>query len=130
MSKHETPMIHWYWDQLGGTLIEEFKIASRTETTGQRLIDGVIILGGPKQTSHWRNVNLAGKDIVVIQAKRGRLGMYLMGQTFFSAKLVEKYNPRTVKSIALCEKYDDVLGPLLEEYDGMEVVIYSEESSS
>ena len=24
MSKHETPMTRWFWQQVGGTLIEEF----------------------------------------------------------------------------------------------------------
>jgi hypothetical protein len=27
MSKHETPMTRWYWQQVGGTLIEEFVAA-------------------------------------------------------------------------------------------------------
>ena len=42
-------MLHWYWDQVGGTLIEEFRAVSKTTTNGQRLIDGVIILDQPKK---------------------------------------------------------------------------------
>jgi len=54
MSKLEIPMIKWYWNQIGGTLIEEFRAVKRTNTTGQRLIDGVIILDTPKRMRHWR----------------------------------------------------------------------------
>jgi hypothetical protein len=123
MSKHETPMLHWYWDQVGGILIEEFKAVSKTATTGQRLIDGIIILGEKKKIAHWSEVSLEGKDIIVIQVKVGRLGMNLMGQTYFSTKLMEKYKPRSIKSVALCEIYDDVLGPLFDSHEGMEVVV-------
>lgn len=124
MSKHETPILHWYWNQVGGTLVEEFRVVSKTSTTGQRLVDGVIILDQPKKIAHWSDVNLEGKDIIVVQVKRGRLGMNLMGQTYFSAKLIKNFNPRSIKSIALCEKDDDVLGPILRSHKGMEAVIY------
>jgi hypothetical protein len=124
MSKHETPMLYWYWNQVGGILIEEFKAVSRTSTTGQRLIDGVIILDHPKGIARWNEVSLEGKDVLIIQVKRGRLGMNLMGQTFYSAKLIKRFGPRSVRSIALCEKYDDVLGPIFEAQKEMEVVIY------
>jgi hypothetical protein len=126
MSKHETPMLHWYWNKVGGTLVEEFKAVTKTSTTGQRLIDGIIILNQPKRLAHWSDVSIEGKDVIVVQVKRGRLGMYLMGQTFFSAKLIEKYSPNTIRSVAICEKYDSVLGPILESYEGMEVIIYQE----
>jgi hypothetical protein len=124
MSKLETPMIYWYWEQTGGTLIEEFQAVKRTASTGQRLIDAVILPNGPKKKAHWRDVSVNGEDVICIQAKRGRLGMYLMGQTLFSAKLLKRMGAKSVKSIALCEKDDSVLNPLLNDYDGMEVVLY------
>src|SRR6266516_472889 len=43
MSKLETPMTRWYWQQVGGTLIEEFCVVRRSRTCGVRLLDGVII---------------------------------------------------------------------------------------
>lgn len=49
MSKNETWMTRWYWNQVGGTLVEEFLAVRRTETCGQRLIDGVIIRGDKKR---------------------------------------------------------------------------------
>ena len=47
MSKHETPMTRWYWQQVGGTLIEEFCAVRGSRSCGVRLLDGVIVKGGP-----------------------------------------------------------------------------------
>jgi len=125
MSMHETPMIQWYWKNVGGTLIEEFQAVKRSPTTGQRLIDAVILPNEPTKQAHWRDVTVEGKHVVCVQAKRGRLGMNLMGQTFFSAELLKLMGATHVTSIALCEKDDSVLHPLLSQHQGMEVVIYS-----
>ena len=127
MSKRETPMTRWYWKQVGGTLIEEFRAVKRTETCGQRLIDGVILPAGSHEIATRHDFNLKGQDIIVVQAKRGRLGMYLMGQALFSAELMKKFNARSIRSVALCEAHDSVLSPLLEKH-GIEIVIYPGES--
>jgi len=124
MSKHETPMTRWYWRQVGGTLVEEFPAVRRTATCGQRLIDGVILPNGPHVIANWRDVSLQGEDVIVVQTKRSRLGMNLMGQTFFSAKLIERFNPRSVRVVALCKAHDSVLSPMLESFPNIEVVIY------
>ena len=123
MSKHETPLIRRYWEQVGGTLIEEFLAVRRTETCGQRLLDAVILPNEPTRIAHWKEMSLKGKDVIVVQAKAHRLGMYLMGQTLFSAALIKRFEPRSVKSVALCTRDDSVLRPLLEEHPGMEVVV-------
>lgn len=123
MSKLETPMIRWYWEQIGGTLCEEFRAVRRSATYGQRLLDGVIIPNGPRTAVHWRDASLKNRDVVVVQAKASRLGMYLMGQTLFSAQLLAPFGPRSVRSVALCRNDDSVLRPLLEAYPGMEVVV-------
>lgn len=124
MSKLETPMIRWFWQRTGGTLCEEFQAVPRSAGTGQRLLDAVIVPEGPNERVHWRGLSLEGRDVVVVQAKAHRLGMYLMGQTLFSAQLVEqRFDPRTVRSVALCCSDDSVLRPLLEAYSGMEVVV-------
>jgi len=34
MSKHETPMTRWYWQQVGGTLIEEFRAVRGSRHAG------------------------------------------------------------------------------------------------
>lgn len=126
MGKRETHMTLWYSQQVGGTLIEEFLVVSRSEGQGQRLIDGLIILGGKKRRLPVSaKVDLTGKDVIVVQTKNGRLGMGLMGQAVFSAKLVRKYfKPRSVRSVALCSKSDSALQPLLEAFKGCEVVVH------
>jgi hypothetical protein len=123
MSKLETPMTRWYWRQVGGTLVEEFCAVGRSQDCSNRLIDGVIIKGGEHRIAKKSEVNLAGKDIVVVQAKAKRLGMYLMGQALFSAELMKKFNPHSVESIALVGEDDAVLRPLFEKHDGMRVVV-------
>ena len=62
---------------------------------------------------------IEGKDIVVVQA----MGMYLMGQAFFSAQLLNRFDPRSVESVALVAEDDEVLRPLFEQYPGMRVVV-------
>jgi len=122
VSKLETPMIRWYWQQFGGTLVEEFCAVRRGEGCSNRLIDG-IIKGGEPRIARGSEVNLAGKDIVVVQAKAKRLGMYLMGQALFSAELLKRFNPRSIESVAIVTKDDAVLRSIFEKYEGMRVVV-------
>ena len=123
VSKHETPMTRWYWQQVGGTLIEEFVAVERSRTCGQRVLDGVIITGGEFRIARQAEVPIEGRDVTVVQTKASRLGMYLMGQAFFSAQLMQRFRPRSVTSVALCREDDSVLRPLFEQYPGMKVVI-------
>jgi len=126
MSKHETPMTRWYWQQVGGTLIEEFVAVKGTSKCGVRVLDGVIIKGGDFRIAKQSEISLEGKDVIVIQTKASRLGMYLMGQAFFSAQLIKRFNPRSVMSVALCNRDDSELRPLFEQYPNMKVVVYPE----
>ena len=128
MTKHETPLIRRYWKQVGGTLVEEFPVVARSATNSQRLIDAVIMPKLPTKKVHWKEISLEGQDVIVVQAKAGRLGMYLMGQAFFSAELIKKFRPASVRSVALCIADDSVLRPLLEQYAGLEVVVMPQES--
>lgn len=130
MSKHETPITLWYWQQVGGTLIEEFCAVRRSKTCERRLLDAVIIKGGPALRARQSEVSVEGKDIIVVQTKAERLGMNLMGQVFFSAQLMRSFNPRSVESVALVLQDDTVLRPLLEQYSGMRVVVYSPQTVS
>lgn len=71
-------MILRYWEETGGTLVEEFLAVRRTRRQGQRLLDGVIVHDG--ETRRLKNKDydpdgLKGRDIIVVQAKRNRLGM-------------------------------------------------------
>ena len=123
MSKLETPMTRWYWQQVGGTLIEEFCAVSRSSSCGARLLDGVIIKGGEMRIARQSEVSVEGQEVIVVQTKAERLGMYLMGQAFFSAQLMQRFRPRSVESVALVVQDDDVLRPLFEQYPGMRVVV-------
>src|SRR5262245_49269059 len=130
MSKRETPMTQWYWQQVGGTLIEEFCAVPRSKTCGTRLLDAVIVKGGPTVRARQSEVSIEGKDIIVVQTKAGRLGMSLMGQAFFSAQLMHRFKPRSVEAVALVLRDDAVLCPLLEQYGGMRVVVYAPQIDS
>jgi hypothetical protein len=116
-------MIRAYWRQVGGTLIEEFPAVCRTATCGQRLLDALILPDGKTRIAGWREIALEGEDVIVVQAKAHRLGMYLMGQTFFSAQLLDRFKPASITSVALCTRDDTVLRLLLEQHPGMKVVV-------
>jgi hypothetical protein len=127
MSIREDAMIEAYWKTIRGTLVKEFPAVRGSSTHGRRLIDAVIISDGEFRRCHWSDVDLKGKDVVVVQAKNERLGMYLMGQTLFSAELVRKFfDPKSVLSIALCSKDDSVLRPMLEVFPNMKVQVIEE----
>ena len=123
MSKRETPLTHKYWQSIGGTLIEEFPAVTRGDSNSRRLLDGVVILGEENRIAKAREVNIEGKDIVVIQTKVNRLGMYLMGQAFFSRELMKTFKPKSIKTVAICGKDDTVMRDLCKEFD-IEVVVY------
>lgn len=123
MSKKETPLIRKYWSQVGGTLIEEFQVVKRSSDSSPRYIDAIIIPSGEYKIAKSSKVSIEGKDIICVQAKHSRLGMYLMGQTLFSKELLQKFKPKSILSVALCTIDDSILRPLLESYPGMKVVV-------
>ena len=125
MSKKETPLTRRYWQSVGGALIEEFPAVLRAQSSAQRLLDGVIVLGESTSIVKHSDIDIKGKDIIVIQTKASRLGMNLMGQAIISAKLIEKFEPRSIRSVAICNAGDKVLEALLPEY-GVELVIYTD----
>jgi hypothetical protein len=124
MSKLETPMTRWYWQQVKGTLVEEFVVINGSGTCGRRLLDGVIIQCGEFKIARQSEISVEGTDLIIIQTKASRLGMYLMGQTLFSIELMKRFRPRSIKSVALCTQDDEVLRPLLEQYPDIQVVIF------
>jgi len=123
MSKHETPLTRRYWEEVGGTLIEEFPAVLRGSGNAQRLLDGVIIVGEPVRIARPSEVSIKGKDIIVLQTKANRLGMNLMGQAIVSKKLMERFEPHSIRSIAICCEGDLVLEQYLADY-GIELVVY------
>ena len=125
MSKLETPLTRRYWKNVGGTLIEEFPAVIKTDTNSRRLLDGVIILGEDHVIANASDVEIEGKDIIVIQTKANRLGMYLMGQAFFSKELMKGFNPKSIRTVAICGKDDSEMRSLSEKF-GIEVIVYED----
>jgi hypoxanthine-guanine phosphoribosyltransferase len=118
-------MTEWYWRKVlkKGTLIKEYVAVERAEdgSNGSRFMDGLVIMDGAFEISDDVTRDIAGKDVVVIQSKNKRLGMYLMGQALFSRELILKKKPKSVRSVAVCRKDDKVMRELLEAYPDIEV---------
>lgn len=117
MSKHETWRTRKYWERTGGLLIEEFIAVSATKTQGRRPIDGLIVLNENKAIHNGNTYNIEGKDVIVIQTKSGRLGMYLLGQAYFSRFLIELHNPRSIKCVAICGRGDTLMEELAKKHN-------------
>jgi hypothetical protein len=127
MSLNETPMTKWYWREVlkMGTLIEEYLAVegSEDDSNSPRFLDGLVILYSPFEISADVRRDITGKDVVVIQSKNKRLGMYLMGQALFSRDLILAKGAKSVRSVAVCRKDDKVMRPLLLAHPGIEVVL-------
>jgi hypothetical protein len=126
MSKHETPLTLRYWSEVGGTLVEEFLVVPASGTCAKRLLDGLILPNGPNERVSSNEVEIAGQDVIVVQTKAKRLGMYLLGQAVFSAELIKRHNPKSVRTVAICTEGDSALEPLARDY-GVEIVVYPAE---
>ncbi len=125
MGKLEVPMTLWFWQMLGGLLIEESLALRRTANQGQRLINAVIVLGDKKRRlTRGAEFDLAGRDVIAVQSKHRRLGMTVAGQTLFSKELLKRFKPRSIRSVAVCTADDAVVRPLLERSKGCEVRVY------
>jgi hypothetical protein len=129
MSKLETPMTLRYWKRVGGTLLQEYLIVEPSQGVGPRRVDAIIVLDGDTRiASKGEHIALDGHDLIVVQTKAYRLGMYLLGQAFFSRLLVaDHFTPRSLRTVALCAIDDAVLRPLGERF-GIEVVVDGAES--
>lgn len=117
-------MTRRYWQRVGGTLLEEYLVVRKDKGIGRRLLDAVIVLDGDHRiASRGESVALDGHDLIVVQTKAQRLGMYLLGQALFSRLLIEnRFAPRSVRTVALCAADDTVLRPLAENF-GIEVIV-------
>ena len=136
MVNNETPHTRRYWESVGGTLMEEFKVVKSSSVQSKivqtnRWIDGVIILGGPKEIldpAKHAEQNLEGRDLIVVQTKNKRLGMSVLGQALISRELMRAFSPRTIMSVALCKWDDAALRPVAEKF-GIEVVCFGDAAS-
>ncbi|MCI4671818.1 MAG: hypothetical protein MRZ79_26990 [Bacteroidia bacterium] len=122
MSKHESWRTRQYWEEIGGLLIEEYVAVRGNSEQGRRAIDGLIVLNENTEIYEGNSYPIEGKEVISIQTKRGRIGMYLLGQAYFSKFLLEKHNPKSVRAVAICGKSDKVMEDLAEKH-GVEIVV-------
>ena len=126
MSKHETPISRWYWQQLGRLLVEEYCLIERGRQCVRRLADAVVL---PERETRLvergERITIApGERVVVVQTKDGRLGMYVMGQTLCSAELLRQRSPEAeIESVALCTTDDAHPRLLLERHTRCRVIV-------
>jgi hypothetical protein len=118
MSNRETPMTRRYWQRVGGTLIEEYPAVRPGHDRGGRRLDGVIITDGERKIApRGEPADVDGHDVIIVQTKASRLGMYLLGQALFSVELIKaRFAPKSVRTVALCGRDDAVLRPIAERY--------------
>ena len=127
MSRHESWRTIKYWETIGGLLIEEYLAipASKDKTVGKRLIDGIIVLGEEKSIQKGGSFDYKGREVIAIQTKSTRLGMYLMGQAYFTREILKRFNPKSIKTVAICGKGDAEMEALCKK-ENIEVVIIPE----
>ncbi|MDB4386648.1 hypothetical protein N9Z15_00405 [Akkermansiaceae bacterium] len=118
-----------YWREVGGLLIEEFHAikGDKSHNVGKRAIDGVIVLGEPEALQCGGTHDFQDKDLIVIQTKSGRLGMYLMGQAYFSREIMRRFSPRSIRTVAICGTDDTEMSELCSQAD-IEVCVTPEGS--
>ena len=123
MSKHETPMTLAFWQHCAnGALMEEYRLVAKATDRSPRYADAIILPDMPMQRyQRSEHIDLKGKNIIVVQAKARRMGMYLMGQALFSARLAIQIGAISVRSILLCTKSDAAMLPLLAPFPEVEV---------
>jgi hypothetical protein len=74
LNNKETPLLHRYWKETGGTIIEEFYASRRSPSHGERKVDGVIIKGDETDIKLQSEVSIKGKDLIAVEVKTSRLG--------------------------------------------------------
>jgi len=108
---------HTWLSQAPGLFFAEYPLVIRDVDRATRLVDGLILPDEPHGRGNWRDyASLAGRKVIVIQTKIGRMGMYLMGQALFSARLAISAGAASVRSILLCHRSDGALLPLLKPF--------------
>jgi hypothetical protein len=105
MSKHETPMTEAFWETYAnGAFLPEYCLVPKAPGCGRRMVDAIILPDEPHHRAKAMDYpSLAGRKVIVVQTKRGRMGMYLMGQAVFSAQLALACGAAPpVRSVLLC----------------------------
>ena len=113
-NQYEPVMTQAYWAKRPekGTLYLEFPICGRR-------IDGLVVLDGSNSKEAVsakrapKLAELSGKQVIVLQTKRNKLGMGVAGQTIISRTLLEQAGVKVFAAVAICLKMDEkILGAL------------------
>ena len=127
---YEPLMTKAYWAKRPekGTLYLEYPICGRR-------IDGLVVLdrSSSKEAVSAKRApkpeDLSGKQVIVLQTKRNKLGMGVAGQTIISKTLLEQAGVEVVAAVAICLKIDEkILGALKEH--GCDAVVEANPKSS
>jgi hypothetical protein len=122
MIMRERPMTEALWRHLGGLFIPEYPLVQRGPGQGRRCADAVILpCPTPKQIRPEDMPSIIGRRVTVVQTKATPLGMNVMGQALFSARLAWIAGAKSVRSIVLCPSSDAALEPLLAEFPELEL---------
>lgn len=125
----EMPMILKYWEQEGGTLLTEFRMVNKTTRSEVRRADAVIVKRRPTTPPRPGRTSQAGNQGSRHHRRSGQstaAGDVLLGQALFSAALMKRLQPRSIRSVALCTRGDDTLEELLAAFPHLDVVVMEE----
>lgn len=116
-------MTEGFWQaEARGAFIAEYPLVFRAEDQSPRRVDALILPDQPHGRAHFSDYPyISGQHVIIVQTKTGRMGMYLMGQALFSARLALAAGAASVRSILLCHKTDAALLPLLAPFPEVEV---------
>jgi hypothetical protein len=119
----ERQMTECFWQtECHGVFVQEYALTKKGIDCARRCADAVILPDEDHRRATFADFpSLTGRNVVVVQTKAQRLGMYLMGQAIFSARLVQALGARSVRSILLCAENDAALLPLLGPFHEIEV---------
>ena len=113
-NQYEPGMTKAYWAKRPeeGTLYLEYPICGRR-------IDGLVVLDGSPSKGAVsakrapKLAELSGKQVIVLQTKRNKLGMGVAGQTIISKTLLKQAGVEVVAAVAICLEIDEkILGAL------------------
>lgn len=119
---------HWEKHPEKGTLYLEYPIYGRR-------IDGLVVLDGSSSKEALsakrapKLAELSGKQVIVLQTKRNKLGMGVAGQTIISKTLLKQAGVNVVAAVAICLEIDEkILGALKEH--GCDAVVEADPKES
>ena len=129
-NQYEPVMTKAYWAKRPekGTLYLEFPISGRR-------IYGLVVLDGSNSKEAVsakrapKLAELSGKQVIVLQTKRNKLGMGVAGQTMISKTLLEQAGVTVVAAVAICLKMDEKILGALKEHD-CDAVVEADPKSS